>query len=113
MKGILNSSNLSNIVGFLTADDIECLYMATLDQNLKEECSRLMLNYIYYDRYLNFDHSFNLTWGYKPEDCFSDCSAYRRTIVQQPSLDLVGVKHRMENYRKLLIQNLQAFLSEC
>lgn len=101
---ILNSNEhmLPLLLSYLTPEDIEALYVGamTLFSNLYS--IKLMLNCIHYNRYLGFDHSFNLTWGYHPEDCFRDTAAYGRTIVCAPALDLTANKHRVEQIRKIL-----------
>jgi hypothetical protein len=113
LKIILNSNDctLPLLLSLLNPDDIESLYVGTMNLFNNPLSSRLILNCIYYNRYLAFDHSFNLTWGYQPENCFPDSAAYGRTIVCSPNLDFTATKHRAEQIRNALTTTMQNFLN--
>lgn len=111
---LLNDSNCSlpQILSYLSADDIESLYIATINTVSNEDSTRLMFNCIHYNRYMSFDHSFNLTWGYHPDNCFADSISYGSRIVRASNLNLIENKYRADQLRNMLTSTLQKFIGE-
>jgi hypothetical protein len=80
---LLNDSNssLPLILSFLDANDQENLLSSCKELLYCHRSIQLFANSIHYCRYLRFDHSLNLMWGYDQEESFMQRDASVRTML--------------------------------